>query len=1790
MLQHKKIPPQVGFQCLNPKIPPIEPDNIFISKTCQDWKSSKLVASVNNYGAAGSNASVLIEEAPQSYGRNGTDSRSAIVTLSAKSVDSLERMRKNLLSFVETDFNVPLHDIGYTTTARRMHYSHRLAMVATSTDELKQQLLSATVSTETKEIQFAFVFSGQGSQYIGMCKELYDTEPTFKSNIEKCQSLLISNGFEGFLPYIYSPEAKELSDPKVVQPAIVAIGYALAQLWQTWGIKPDFTIGHSLGEYTAAIISGILSLEDALWLVAYRAQLMSELCESQAGGMLSINTDIVTVKTILNSLGSHELCIGCINSQQDIVISGPNPDIDRLEAHIKTNNICKCVRIPVTHAFHSGAMEPMLEKYQKITSQVTFKSPIIPIVSNMNGNVIISNGTYNAEYFVQHVRNTVRFSDGIKSLVNSTSKSKKLVWIEIGAHPVCTPMIKTTLQTTPSESWTLMVSSRKQTSPWKILNENLRQLYVHGFAVNWHGYHQAFSKSLQVIRLPSYPFNEASFWVNYKDRGLLPEPKAKPVLNVPENKPKYTLLESVVKMPNNSDKMAIFESSTASEIVTRFIVGHTVLGYALCPASVYVELALSSARHLCSAENGVYTVKDLSILSPLVCQDTPRTIRLQIQYAKTESVYPFEVFSYEAGNLERKVRHAHGKVIANTEPSLKLSFGRIQQMVIGCTSNFTSDDDNVLQTLHCRMIYNAFSRVVSYSPDYQGMKKISIRDNGLEGYAKIKLEKSSGGLFCVHPFLQDCFLQVAGFVANVSDLCQFDEVLLATKVEEAQFLSQEISENADLDVYTNLTMVDKENVIGDVYILTKTGCIVGKIGGAHFKKMRTPVLKRILDMAVRQSAQPLASGSRATSSAVVKKTTLIQSTTNQTPQFTKGSQDFVVKVVADCLGVSESSISNDAALIEMGIDSLMSIELIAKLQAFVPNFKLSSTLFMDCRSIEEVKQYLAALSPPIVNGTSIIEEQAASIKNDITISQIRSIIAEALGVDTTEIDPDTQLAELGVDSLMSIELRSRLQELTANELPSNFLVDYSTLQNVHTYFESFLRPIKYSSVVSVSSSEQTDIQSYSSEDLRSSVRSLLASLLCVEAHEINDSDSLADLGIDSLMSIELATKLSNDFGLTLVPSDFMNYITFDDLASDIEKTTQISQTTVKSQVTVSSVAVNTSTEVPKAALKKGKQNISTGIADVIEAMNSVQQLFPEKAAETGLKGFMNEVDPKQNKLVLKYIMDAFSQLGCDLISMAPGTIIPRMNMILSEHGRLKSRLFDILEWMGVINRESGDIYVRSHQDISNIPASEIMLQDLCSRYPVFETDNLLLSKTGSKLADCLTGKASPLEILFKNEEASNLMFKFYCDSPMFSTAVILLNEILQKLLSVPNDEPIRIIEIGGGTGGTTAKILPVLQRLNRKIKYTFTDISKAFVLKAKKKFAAYDFLDYTACNIEELPENFADGAVYDIVIATNVIHATQNIRHTLTNINGLLTKNGVLILSELTKDLYWFDLVFGLLSGWWHFTDTNVRNHAIMQPEVWREQLVSTGFHEVAWCQSSSSDIAVQRIIVGRKTLNGMQRVNSLNEPVSVSNRSLPPSVDFLKAHAAVNPRTKSKPTQPKHIENTQLNARNNLVTIIETPPPGDNYTIDMANLCQAYYTGLYLPVNSIRSHIYFEKALNFDLNVERFQEAVDISLSRHPILRSRVHNGQFNVNPCSEKYVVDKVIDLYEKQESEINKTIQDVRNQRMMATFGEDKKHFWYCIIHISKQKSILVLDAGMIIQLWYLLEENLLTLCCI
>jgi hypothetical protein len=293
----------------------------------------------------------------------------------------------------------------------------------------------------------------------------------------------------------------------------------------------------------------------------------------------------------------------------------------------------------------------------------------------------------------------------------------------------------------------------------------------------------------------------------------------------------------------------------------------------------------------------------------------------------------------------------------------------------------------------------------------------------------------------------------------------------------------------------------------------------------------------------------------------------------------------------------------------------------------------------------------------------------------------------------------------------------------------------------------------------------------------------------------------------------------------------------------------------------------------------------------------------------------------------------------------------------------------------------------------------------------------------------------------------------------------------------------------------------------------------------------------------------------------------------------------MLILSELTKDLYWFDLVFGLLSGWWHFTDNDVRNHAIMQPEVWREQLVSTGFHEVAWAQSSSSDIAVQRIIVGRKTLDGKQRVNTLNEPVSVHNGNHSP-VDFLKVHAAINATKSSKTIQPKQIENTQFNAKNKLVTITATPPPADNYTVSMANLCQAYYTGMYLPVNAIRSHIYFEKVLDFDLNVEKFQKSVDISLSRHPILRSRVHNGQFNINPCSGNYVADEVIDLYGKQESEINEAIHLVRNQRLKATFGENGRHFWYCIIHINEQKSILVLDAGTNIRLGnYLRKTRLL-----
>ena len=315
---------------------------------------------------------------------------------------------------------VSLGDVCFTANTGRSHFNHRLAIITGSTTQLYEQLRVFTTGNTTTGLvsgqvlnqqrpNIAFLFTGQGSQYIGMARQLYETQPVFHQALEQCDQYLRQYLQQPLLEVIYGQDgeinATLLDQTSYTQPALFAIEYALAQLWLSWGIQPDVVIGHSVGEYVAACVAGVFSLEDGLKLTAHRGRLMQELPAN--GKMVSVLADEATVRAAIES-SQVQVAIAAFNGPESLVISGQLNQVDILTACLEEQGR-KIKELNVSHAFHSALMEPMLGEFATIATQVIYHSPRIPLISNLTGKQA-DESISTAQYWLEHIRQPVRFA------------------------------------------------------------------------------------------------------------------------------------------------------------------------------------------------------------------------------------------------------------------------------------------------------------------------------------------------------------------------------------------------------------------------------------------------------------------------------------------------------------------------------------------------------------------------------------------------------------------------------------------------------------------------------------------------------------------------------------------------------------------------------------------------------------------------------------------------------------------------------------------------------------------------------------------------------------------------------------------------------------------------------------------------------------------------------------------------------------------------------------------------------------------------------------------------------------------------------------------------------------------------------------------------------------------------------------------------------------------------------------------------------------------------------------
>ncbi|GAA2961463.1 polyketide synthase [Actinokineospora diospyrosa] len=481
------VPPTVHFSKPNPEID-FGAGPFFVSAEPTPWPewATKRRAGVSSFGMGGTNCHVVLEQAPpqpEVPAKPGPH----VLTVSAKTAQALRELVARYAEHLTAHPDLPVSDMCATAATGRQVFGHRFAAVVSTTADARDALES--YREDTRRSKVAFLFSGQGSQYAGMGRALYDEHAVFRDAVDEC-AVLLSGLFD--LHAVLADE-KAINDTAHAQPALFAVEYALAKLWLSWGVRPEALLGHSVGEFVAAHLAGVFSLTGAITLVAHRGRLMQRLDEP--GRMVSVAAAEAAVAELVDQY--TEVSIAAVNSPGSTVISGRAEQVRQVQAELERRGV-RCKELVVSHAFHSPLMRPMLDDFTRIAGGITYHEPTIPVVSNATG-AVAGPEIATAQYWVDHVLNTVRFGDGVHTLVESGVD----VFVEVSPKPTLLSHV---------DADALLVPSLRPGHESEQLLRGARDLFAAGVDIDLAELYS--QEGYLKVALPTYPWQRERHWVD----------------------------------------------------------------------------------------------------------------------------------------------------------------------------------------------------------------------------------------------------------------------------------------------------------------------------------------------------------------------------------------------------------------------------------------------------------------------------------------------------------------------------------------------------------------------------------------------------------------------------------------------------------------------------------------------------------------------------------------------------------------------------------------------------------------------------------------------------------------------------------------------------------------------------------------------------------------------------------------------------------------------------------------------------------------------------------------------------------------------------------------------------------------------------------------------------------------------------------------------------------------------------------------------------------------------------
>ncbi|KAL5328987.1 hypothetical protein ACEPPN_002496 [Leptodophora sp. 'Broadleaf-Isolate-01'] len=1568
------IPPMANFKQLNPNIADLEPDKIVIPTSAQPWNVPQRAIVVNSYGAAGSNAALLMCQGPNSSPPSSKTASAFPLMLTAGSKASLLTYASNLKKHLQSSAGSQktIGDISYTLSQTRK--PQRFAWVGTARDT--QSLLKSLdhldnileIPESPKKVVLAF--SGQSKQFVGLDKDLYDASPLLQKHLAECERYLTSTGSPSIFPAVFQLEP--ISDVVSLQCCMFAVQYSFAKSWLECGLKVDAVVGHSFGELTAMAVSGTLSLESTIDIIRARAKLIETKWGPDRGVMLVIHAADSMVQDVMSHLSQDEgrVEIACYNSKTSHVLVGTTASIANIEEILKTEykfGTLKTSKPDTSHGFHSYLTDDLLPDLDDVAKKHVFSTPQIPLEA---GTLHQSKET-SPERISQHMRQPVFFHHAIARI---EERFGSCIWLEAGVDSPIIPMIQRAVKSTQGHTF-LPLKIQKAHGPLATINDIVSKLWLEGVQVSPKFNASAFN----LVWLPPYAFERTSHWLKYVD------PATEILQNIPLREmntpshvvPKSGPLKLVNLRSSAGGPMQTFSIGTKTVRFQSIVAGHNVISNPLCPAALYLEAAIMAAQYsLGSLENYGYSFWDFRIESPLGI-DHSRDVLLDLEIGSDKD-RSFVLKSSLSGQAKSTLHAKAGfKFFTSLSGQEASQFQYHQRFVKARMTDFAKHSNT--ETFKLNRAYRLFSRVVNYTPILTGMSSITMAGN--EVVAQLDLPAASDDIESSAISLGDTigmdnFVQVVGLLINSSDLCSEAEAFLATGADTITVAPGcDLREKRKFEVYASFSSEGEGNTkaSGDIWVMDMEGNLVSVIIGMHFSKLPLKTLRKILEPANQDTKISKAPRVESTPRPIPVPAAPVNHSRPSVPATKKsrtaentGLLSKLRNIVAEFAGIDEADIENDAIFSDLGVDSLAAIELVDDLETQF-NMDLSS---VDIASSSITSLLVSTVEPSaelIEDDSSATSSHSRSMTPSIGASSQSSVagsgdkeklielVAEYAAVDVASIDDKSDLESLGVDSLSLIELKSALEDAFGVEVDFDVSISVAGLVSLlglrSTVPSRSASPHATHTTVTHASPEPEN------GVLKGQILTIIAEYAAIDPSDISSTATLEEVGIDSLSMIELKSALEESFGVEL---------------DDVESSSSVDQVLLMCGSNSQSAS-----PAPAPAFTPAPTSVKHTIPDTripdricvvcprdpVDALNEAKSIYDASAQKYGLTGYWESVRPQQNQLVLAYITEAFEDLGSNLRSARIGEVISEF-AYLPKHSFLVPRLWYLLAEANIVEQR-GSSYVRSTGPLPT-QTSKVLLDQLLAAHPLYAGDCKLFSITGSQLSKCLSGTADAVKLLFGNATSRDLLSSFYRDSPIFMPATDILLKFMDQVVP-PNSNsstPFRILEVGGGTGGTTALLADFLHRQGRNVEYTFTDISSTLVTASKKRFSKYEWMDFQTLDLEKVSPSQMTGK-YDLVLGSNVVHATADITRSCVKINSFLRDGGLLVLLELTHTLNWFDLVFGLLTGWWGATDG--RTHALQTTETWEGLLKDAGFRAFACSGGLEPESLIQQLLIGTK-------------------------------------------------------------------------------------------------------------------------------------------------------------------------------------------------------------------------------